>query len=157
MKNKKLIYIVGGLAIAGIVYYMYKKRQEQGGGGDMPPSGSGGQPPRGAGSGQPPSGSGSGQPPSGSGEAPATEPTTDSREGLSKKEVRKAEKSDSETFMAICGKRPSLKKNRPAWQKCIDEQKAKASSSASPFEGASTYFDIHSSMTGEITENMDIF
>jgi len=28
MENKNLIYIVGGIAVLGIAYYMYKKRQE---------------------------------------------------------------------------------------------------------------------------------
>ena len=27
MENKNLIYIIGGVAVLGIAYYMYKKRQ----------------------------------------------------------------------------------------------------------------------------------
>jgi len=141
MERKKLIYIIGGIAVIGIGYYLYKNRQR-------PPQGEGD-------GGMPPSGAPTTQPPT---QQPAKEGEGTTTADLSKKEARKQSKSDSQTYMAVCGKRPSLKKNRGAWQSCVDEQKKKASAtSSSPFEGASTSFDIYSRMTGELTDNMDIF
>jgi hypothetical protein len=69
----------------------------------------------------------------------------------SKKEARKQSRSDKKTFQGDCGTRPSLRKNRPAWQKCVDEQKLKQGSS---FEGTNS-MDLFSDISGGF-ENMDI-
>jgi hypothetical protein len=146
MEKKNLIYIVGGVAVIGLVYYLYNKNKQPRNvdarlGGGQPPQG-GGAPPTGAGEkGEEAETSGS--------SAPAPAPA----KSLSKKEARKQRRADSKTYMASCGKKPVLKKNRPAWQQCVDEQKAKGSA----FDGATNYFEITSSMSGQITDNMDIF
>jgi hypothetical protein len=70
---------------------------------------------------------------------------------LSKKDIRKQGRSDKKTFKADCGRRPSLARNRPAWQKCVDGQKLAEGSS---FEGTKS-MDIFSDISGGF-ENMDI-
>ena len=56
---------------------------------------------------------------------------------LSKKDARKQSRSDKKTFKADCGKRPLSKKNRPMWQKCVDEQKL---AQGSAFDGTKSGF-----------------
>lgn len=69
----------------------------------------------------------------------------------SKKEVRQVSKADKKTFKTDCGKRPTLKKNRALWQKCVDAQKLAEGSS---FDGTKS-MDIFSDISGGF-ENMDI-
>jgi hypothetical protein len=71
---------------------------------------------------------------------------------LSKKDIRKQGRSDKKTFKADCGRRPTLARNRPAWQKCVDSQKKLAEGSS--FEGTKS-MDIFSDISGGF-ENMDI-
>ena len=93
-----------------------------------------------------------------------TEPTTSPA-----KESRKLSKEEEKKYAMVCGKQPVSKKKRVTYFKCIDEQKAKELASApkpaptsttttpASFDGMNNYFDIHSSMTGEITDKMEIF
>ena len=71
---------------------------------------------------------------------------------LSKKDIRKQGRSDKKTFKADCGRRPTLARNRPAWQKCVDSQKNLAEGSS--FEGTKS-MDIFSDISGGF-KDMDI-
>lgn len=155
MEKKNLIYIVGGIAVIGIVYYLYNKNKQPRNvdarvGGGQPqeggaPTGDGGDKNE-----QTPTSTGA------QGQSAPTPKTSTPAESLTKREARKQRRKDSKTYMTVCGKKPALKKNRPAWQQCVDEQKAKESK-GSAFDGASNYFEITSNMSGNITDNMDIF
>lgn len=134
--NKKILIGIGALALIGGVYYIMKSRK------DAKLKSSEVTPPSETTEETTPT------PPATTSEVktpPAMKPIT------SKKEVRKESKADKKTFKADCGTRPILKKNRPAWQKCVDEKKLAEGSS---FEGTKS-MDIFSDISGGF-ENMDI-
>jgi hypothetical protein len=155
MEKKNLTYIVGGIAVIGIFYYLYNKNKKPR---NVDALAGGGQPQEGGA----PTGDVSDkneQTPistGGQGQSVPTPKTSTPAESLTKKQARKQRKKDSKEYMTVCGTKPLLKKNRPAWQQCVDEQKAKKSK-GSAFDGASNYFEITSNMSGNITDNMDIF
>ena len=143
MEKKKLIYIVGGIAVIGLVYYFYNKNKKPIGANPNAPT--------------------QGQPET----EEATKETEKTDKSVAdkkakpkpvKKDFGTPSKSDGKKYMAVCGKRPLIKGNRPMWEACVNEQKAKESEKGkSAFDGASDYFEIKSNMSGNITDNMDIF
>lgn len=132
--NKKVLIGIGALALIGGVYYFMKnKKDAEAKSEEVAPTDKSAE----------------------ITPAPATTTEVSTKTPIvataSKKEVRKESKADKKTFQADCGTRPILKKNRPAWQKCVDEQKLKQGSS---FDGTKS-MDIFSDISGGF-ENMDI-
>ena len=131
MKDNKILYIVGGLALVGVLYYFYtKKNKEQE---DT--------------------------------KAPETEPLEASKQAY--QDMKKQNESNALRFEGVCGKMPkSFGKEMSKWRACVSEQRKKekeatntiTSSTTTPasFDGMNDYFDIQSSMTGEITDKMEI-
>jgi hypothetical protein len=135
MKNKKMIYIVGGLAVLAIGYYVYKKRKttetpNENVGGDISGSGSGTTKP------VEPISTPSATPTSTPSSTPAKSPTSTQIQ-LSKGEVEKR-------VLKACGIRPSgaFKEKRNRWDNCKDETKANLKSQGLiSFDGAYMDFD----------------
>ena len=132
--NKKILIGIGALALIGGVYFFMKsKKDAELKSSAVAPSSETAE------------------------ETASTPPTPDvSAEApivatASKKEARKQSRSDKKTFQGDCGTRPTLRKNRPAWQKCVDEQKLKQGSS---FEGTNS-MDLFSDISGGFGD-MDI-
>ena len=117
--NKKLIYIIGGVLVAGGVgYYLYSqsKKSKESGASSSKKSAS--------------LSTDSDDDYSSGSESSSTSKSSSSSEkagmyeGLSKKETRKAKRADSKTYKDVCGKKPILKKKQAGWLKCVEEQKA---------------------------------
>jgi hypothetical protein len=134
--NKKILIGIGALALIGGVYYIMKSKKDA----ELKSSAV--------------------APSSETDEETASTPPATTPEGSiatpivpmgSKKEIRKQGRADKKTYQGDCGTRPTLRKNRPAWQKCVDEQKLKQGSS---FDGTKS-MDIFSDISGGFG-NMDI-
>ena len=121
MEKKKIIYLLGGLALAGVVYYLYKQKKEAGDDDSSKEDGDLKIP-----DGEPKWKKGVKmiKPTSSKPNVSTGETTTKETASLSKEERRKQEKSDSKKYALDCGKKPMFKKKRAEWQKCVDRMKA---------------------------------
>ena len=135
MKNKNLIYIVGGIAVLAIGYYVYKKRKptetpNENVGGDISGSNSGTTKP------VEPTSTPSSTPTSTPSSTPAKSPTSTQIQ-LSKSEVEKR-------VLKACGIKPSglFAEKRNRYDKCKDETKANLKSQGLiSFDGEYMDFD----------------
>jgi hypothetical protein len=133
MDKKKILYVVGILAVAGGIYYYYKSKN--GSTKDFKSKRN-------------------------ALESPikkdveniksASSLSTDIQSTLSKKDNRKEDRADSKKYALDCGKKPLFKKNRVEWQKCVDRMK----SGAYGFDG----YISHSNFAemGELFNEFDI-
>lgn len=117
MINKKTAYIIGGLALFGVVYFLYKNNKKT-------------------------QSSKTDEKEDVSTETKEVQKwelgvpivqsnivakkSVESPKELSKKEIRKENRSDKKKYKSDCGKRPLLKKNRVKWQECVDKMKSGA-------------------------------
>ena len=119
MDKKKIIYLIGGVAIIGLGYYLWNKSRAEKDdskrlASDTTPTDN----------------------------ASDSTKKDESKADLSKKEQRKEDKKDSKEFKLDCGKRPVLKKNRDEWEKCIARMKSTSSSGFNGYVMHTNHSDI---------------
>jgi hypothetical protein len=143
MKNKKMIYIVGGLAVLAIGYYIYKKRKttetpKENVGGDIIGSNSGTTKP------VEPISTPSATPSETPSETPSATPSSTPAKSPTSTQIQLSKSEVEKRVLKTCGIRPSgaFKEKRNRWDNCKDETKANLKSQGLiSFDGEYMDFD----------------